>query len=212
VAPAAGGGEPVGFQTEDGVTVRGHFYANAGPKRRLVIFAPENLGANDQRAYQPFARELAAQGIAALTFDFRGYGETGGAQDAAKIDRDLRAAVLFMKSRDYPLVYVVGSVAGAAAAIKVAITEELAGIVAVSTPPAVGALGFDARADIARVSEPKLFLAATVPEPDALTLMMAVAPEPKLSQRLPGSGQGADLLTGPTAAAFKQAVVSFVNR
>ena len=61
----------------------------------------------DQKAWTPFARELAARGVDALTFDFRGYGETGGTKDVAKIDRDMESAVRFIRSRDYAQVYVI---------------------------------------------------------------------------------------------------------
>jgi fermentation-respiration switch protein FrsA (DUF1100 family) len=50
-----------------------------------------------------YARRLAAAGFAALTFDFRGFGESGGApreyEDPARKAEDIRAAARFLRER-----------------------------------------------------------------------------------------------------------------
>ena len=201
--------EAVAFQTDDGVTVRGHVYSSPGPQRRAVILA--HMFPNDQRAWQAFAPELAAIGIAALTFDFRGYGETGGSKDAAKIDLDLDAAVRFLKSRDYPLVYLVGASMGGTAALKVAARQDLAGVVSVSAP--TNFMGLDARQDVASVSERKLFIASRGDgdAPAAVTFFMQSAPDPKQSQLFDGSAHGSELLQGASAGAFERLVIDFVS-
>lgn len=213
--PATGGGrasdERVAFQTEDGVVIRGHVYTAPGPQRRAVIFA--HMFTDDQRSWQPFARELAASGVATLTFDFRGYGETGGSRDVSRIDRDLAAAVLFLKSRDYPLIYLVGASMGGTAALKVAASQEVAGVVAVSAP--VSFMGLSAQSDVTRVTERKAFLASrNDPEgaAQALQQFMQLAPEPKESFLFEGSAHGTALLQGATAGPFKAWISEFVQR
>ena len=203
--------EAVAFQTDDGVTVRGHVYSSPGPQRRAVILA--HMFPNDQRAWQAFARELAGIGIAALTFDFRGYGETGGSKDVTKIDHDLSAALLFMKARDYPLIYLVGASMGGTAALKVAASQDVAGVVTVSAP--VTFMGLSAQADVPRITERKLFLASRNEAEggaQAAQQLMQLAPEPKDSFVFEGSAHGTALLEGPNAAAFKDKLIEFMQR
>lgn len=175
-----------------------------------MIFAHEYP--KDQKAWQGFAREIAAPGITAVTFDFRGYGETGGSKDVAKADRDLEAAVRFLKSRDYPLVYVVGASMGGTATLKVAARNDLAGIVTVSAPASF--MGLDARQDVSKVTEAKLFIASRGDgeASTALTSFLQNAPEPKQSQLYDGSAHASELLQGSNAAAFKRLVIDFVSR
>ncbi len=212
--PAGGGSaadEPVRFQTEDGVVISGHLYASAGPRRKVVVFAHEYP--KDQKAWQGFAQELAASGIAALTFDFRGYGETAGSKDPTKADRDLSAAVRFIKSRDYLQVYVIGASFGGTAALKVLAKETgVTGLVTVSAP--VEFMGLDARNDVASVRGAKLFLAARNDgsAAGAVGFFMQNALDPKESQVFEGSAHASDLLEGATAQPFRQAVLAFLNR
>ncbi len=131
-APAGVTDEPVRFETSDGVAISGHLYSGGGPKRKVVVLAHEFP--RDQTAWTAFAQQLAAAGIDALTFDFRGYGETGGDKDVAKIDLDLESAARFIASRDYAQVYLFGASMGGTAAIKVAARLDLAGLVTISAP------------------------------------------------------------------------------
>jgi alpha-beta hydrolase superfamily lysophospholipase len=189
--------------------MKGHLYANAGPKRKVVILAH---GANeDQSAWQGFAQDLAAKGIAAVTFDFRGYGETGGAKDPSKLPADLDVAVRYLKSLDYPLVFVVGSDIGGTAALKVAVNEDLAGVATISSLPNAGS-GLDATADIPKVVEPKLFMAGAndMAANSAVLTMNGAATEPKSSFTVPGSTvKGVALLQNEGA---KQALLSFIGQ
>lgn len=211
VSPGRVSDEAIAFQTEDGVTIKGHLYSTPGPKRQAVILA--HMYPNDQRAWRDFARELAAQGISALTFDFRGFGETGGSKDVSKIDRDLAAALLLVKSRDYPLVYLVGASMGGTAVLKVAAGQETSGLVTISAP--LSFMGLDARADVPRITENKLFLASRS-EPErgaqAVEQLIQLAQEPKESFIFEGSAHGTELLQGSNAAAFKERLTAFVRR
>lgn len=200
--------EPFTFQsTEDGVTMKGHLYSVQGPKRKVVILAH---GANeDQKAWQAFAQELALRGVAAVTFDFRGYGETGGTKDQSKLAADLEVAVRYLKSLDWPLVYVVSSEIGGTATLKVAASQELAGVATISSLPSV--TGIDARSDVARVVEPKLFLAGAgdTAAGTAVITLAAAASEPRMSRIIEGtSATGIALLK---VEAAKQALLAFIN-
>src|SRR5438045_877394 len=113
------GGEPTAFQTADGaVTIRGNLFSAAGPKRRIVIIA--SSAPDTEVAWQPFAKELAGAGIAALTFQMPQYKDMGGQRDIALMDKDIESAVLLLESRDYPLIYVLGDFTAGDAAIRLA--------------------------------------------------------------------------------------------
>ncbi len=206
--PPGGSGETFQFQsTADGQTMKGHLYANAGPKRKVVILAHGD--SEDQAAWTAFAQELQARGIAAVTFDFRGYGETGGTKDPSKLGADLDVAVRYLKSQDWPLVYIAGSDIGGTAALKVAATAELAGVATISSLPS--AAGLDATADIAQIAEPKLFLAGgqDLAANTAVITMGNAAKDPKTTVAIQGaSAHGIALLQDPVA---KQAVLTFIG-
>ncbi len=212
--PSGGGtgqvnNEPVGFQTDDGVTIRGHLYTTPGPVRRVVIFTHEYP--KDQTAWTDFARSIVIPGTAALTFDFRGYGETGGAKDVTKIDKDLDAAVRFMLSRDYSIIDLVGASMGGTAAIKVAAKEQIDHLVTLSAP--TDFMGLDCRPDVPNVRAPKLFLAARDDDdaPAAVTYFLAHSSDPKGSQIFDGSAHGTDLLQGPTASTARSMILSAIG-
>ena len=208
-APSAISDEAVRFETADGVTVVGHLYSSGGPKRKVVVLAHE-FGAS-QKNWTAFARELAAKGVDALTFDFRGYGETGGAKDTTKADRDLESAVRFIRSRDYAQLYVFGASMGGIAALKVASRLDLAGVATLSAP--ADFQGLDASTDIKNVAEPKLFLAARGDDgaPAAVDYFAQNSTGTKTSQLFDGSAHGTELLSGATAAAVKKLLFDFLG-
>jgi alpha-beta hydrolase superfamily lysophospholipase len=201
--------EMVRFETADGVTVAGHLYSGGGPRRKVVVLAHEFP--TSQKAWTTFARELATKGVDALTFDFRGYGETGGSKDTAKIDRDLESAVRFIRSRDYAQVYVFGASMGGTAALKVAARLDLAGVATLSAP--TDFQGLDAKTDVKSVTEPKLFLAAKGDDgaPAAVDYFAQNAPGTETTQILEGSAHGTELLSGSTATTAKQLLFTLLG-
>ncbi|HXG40576.1 MAG TPA: alpha/beta hydrolase [Candidatus Limnocylindrales bacterium] len=67
-----------------------------------VVQGPGWLGLRDARLYEPYHEALVAAGIAVLTFDYRGFGDSGG--DATYLDpmaqvEDWRSAVTYLESR-----------------------------------------------------------------------------------------------------------------
>ena len=201
--------EPVVFETTDGVQLHGHLYSTAGPLRKIVIFGHEYD--KDQAAWRDFARELATKGINALTFDFRGYGESGGNKDPSKINLDMNAAYHFMSSRDYPLIYLIGGSMGGTAALKVAAQEKVAGVVAVSAP--VSFMGLDASNDVAKIAAPKLFVASSGDDgaPAAVQTFMNAAQQPKQSEIYDGNEHATDIFGGSNGAAFRALLLKFLG-
>ncbi len=83
VAPRAGatpvGVTDVAISAPDGVSLKGTYYAAAGPGPALLVLHQCN---RDRRAWVPFAVDAASRGFHVLAFDFRGYGESGGTRFA----------------------------------------------------------------------------------------------------------------------------------
>lgn len=199
--------EAVSFQAEDGVVLKGHLFGT-GP--RGVILA--HMRPADQRSWFDFARVLAGQNFTALTFDFRGYGETGGSKDYGHIDRDLRAAVRFMKARGHQTVYLVGASMGGTAALVVAAKEEVAGVVALSAPDRFE--GLDARGAVGEITVPKLFLAARGDEAAATSLatLYEQAADPRDRETYEGNDHGTNLLTGREGEKVAARIVAFLRQ
>ncbi|MPZ50618.1 MAG: hypothetical protein GEU75_15190 [Dehalococcoidia bacterium] len=194
--------EPVAFQTADGVTLRGHLYAPAGAKRKVLVLA----STQPQSTWKPYAAEFAGQGIALLTFDPRGVGETGGARNDAMNDDDFVLAIGFIKSRDYPQVYVMGigsPVAGAA--FTAASVSQVAGVIA---SPA----GANTAQEFMRITAPKLYITNEGDATSEANSKLAV-------QVGPGAGvtvtildpphSSPDILGNPDA---RQAILDFISK
>jgi hypothetical protein len=169
-----------------------------------VIIA--SFGPDTEADWQPFARELAGAGIAALTFQMPSYRDLGGTRDPAQIDKDFESAVLFIESRDYPLIYLLSDLNASVGAIKVAARKKIAGLITVSGFPEAGG-GVSAMAELPKVTAPKLFIAGQDSRtPGYVQTFLQVSPEPKQSMVFSGPG----VLTGPDGVAAKQLIRDFL--
>jgi len=204
--PDSGGSQAVSFQTADGVTIRGHLF---GDGKTLVILS--HMLPSDQTSWYGFAEELAKAGYSALTFDFRGYGESEGSRELSKIDHDVEAAIETMRDEGYASIYLVGASMGGTASLIVAARQEVAGVVAVSAP--ANFEGLDAEAVVGQVSERKLFIASKG-DASAMTSLERLferAAEPKEEKVFEGSEHGTNLLEGEQAAEAKAAITAFLS-
>lgn len=199
--------ENIGVPFADGEQLNGHLFGGANDT--LVILTHMRRG--DQSAWFEFAEELAANGFAALTFDFRGYGESDGKQDFAMLDDDLRAVLRYMRARGKESIFLVGASMGGTAALVVAAEEPVDGVVSVSSPDNFE--GQDALAAVSAINAPKLFLASTDDAAAVLSLeaLRGAAGEPKAWHVFDGNDHGTDLLAGDNAAEFKELVITFLR-
>ena len=204
--PSGGVSQAVSFQTADGVTIRGHLF---GDGEKLVILC--HMRPTDQTSWYGFADELAKAGYSALTFDFRGYGESEGSKELSKIDRDVEAAIETMRDKGYGSIYLVGASMGGTASLIVAARQEVAGVVAISAP--ANFEGLDAEAVVGQISERKLFIASEGDTSAATSLerLFERAPEPKEEKVFEGSEHGTYLLEGEHAAELKAAIRAFLS-
>ncbi len=123
------GPRQVSFQTEDGVTLSGTLFGAGGVGVVLSHMRPV-----DQTSWHAFAQALADNGYLALAYDFRGYGKSEGPQALGLIDRDVRAAVDFLRSQGAGRVGLIGASMGGTASAKVAAVVGADGLVVLSGP------------------------------------------------------------------------------
>ena len=119
----------ISFITDDGVELRGRLYGHG--QKGLVL---AHMYPADQTSWWEFAPVLADKGYMTLTFDFRGYGDSGGNKEIKLIGRDLEAAIEFLKSEGASTLFLIGASMGGTAALKVAARQKVAGVVALSAP------------------------------------------------------------------------------
>jgi predicted alpha/beta hydrolase len=108
--------EPVRFPARDGLRLAGDLFLPAGPPRAAALVAPAMGVARGY--YGPFASFLAREGVAALTFDYRGIGGSRDGGRGATLgdwgERDLPGALdlLALRFPGVPLLWVGHSVGG----------------------------------------------------------------------------------------------------
>jgi pimeloyl-ACP methyl ester carboxylesterase len=195
------------IETEDGLELTASTY---GVGRTAVILA--HMRGSDRQSWSEMARELALPGeYTVLTFDFRGHGDSD-AGNLGDIDKDMRAAIQFMRADGFGRIFVVGASMGGTAALAVAAEEELAGVVAISAPAEFE--GIDAVARIDQITEPKLFIAASGDKPyvDDLEDMFGQALEPKERQLFDGNEHGTALLRGDQGKQVVEAIEQFLHQ
>lgn len=198
--------EPVTFESIDGVRLQGTLF---GSGERGVILA--HMYPADQQSWFPMARMLAGKGYRVLTFDFRGYGKSGGKKVISEIDRDLLGAYRFLAPK-VKEVFLMGASMGGTAAIRVAAREKVAGVVSLSAP--VAFRGLSAREAIVRVRAPCLFVAAKGNRSAAQSAerLHALAQGPKRLLVVPGPEHGTNILKGPSGPEVREAIFQFLER
>ena len=126
---ASTGGRVVTFKTADGFTLGGTLYGG-GP--RAVILS--NIGSGMQADWQELPGLLAERGYMVLTYDWRGFGASGGAQDYVASVQDLAAAIDQVRAQGATRIVLAGGSLGGIASIKNAQIAGLAGLVVMSSP------------------------------------------------------------------------------
>jgi pimeloyl-ACP methyl ester carboxylesterase len=209
-------GKTVSFRTEDGLTLSGTAF---GAGHTGVVLA--HMYPADQTSWFSFAERLARQGYRALTFDFRGYGQSQGEKDIASIDRDVAAAVAEIERLGAESVVLAGASMGGTASLIAAAGQPVwaapakgagvAGVVTLSAPSAFR--GLDARPVLGDVRVPVLLLAAEGDRsavPDAQSMAAALGGSADVVE-LPGDRHGTDLLSGPESEQVATRILTFLE-
>jgi dienelactone hydrolase len=204
--------ESVSFSTDDGVLLNGHLF---GSGQAGVILA--HMYPADQTSWIPTAQRLAAEGYLVLTFDFRGYGESGGSKEFERIDRDVTAAVNEMRKRGAASLVLVGASMGGTACLiagdqaQALSSVRLAGIAALSAP--VEFRGLSATEAVPRIIVPLLFIASENDDgADGARKLETLSSGKGVLQILPGEDHGTELLTGAQADTTYQLLLDFLTR
>ena len=167
----------------------------------------------DQRSWTPFARRLAEDhGYVVLTFDFRGYGESGGDTIIPDLDRDVRAALGFLRRNGVARVVLMGASMGGTASLRVAATIPVAAVVAVSAvegfrgltmgelPVRVPVLLLAEAGDVSAERSFQQMLGSGLLR--ASTLTQVLYPQ--------GDSHGTDIFLGPNGANATQKILNFL--
>jgi alpha/beta superfamily hydrolase len=149
-------GEIVSFTAEDGTRLYGTLIGDGEP---AVILAHQ--GNRNQTSWHTFAQLLADEGFTALTFDFRGGGQSGGKRVIGQVIHDLNAAVAFLRERGYQEIVCVGASLGGTACLRAALDDGLVGLVVFASTLSVGAPTETKTDELADLNIPKLFLSAS---------------------------------------------------
>jgi alpha-beta hydrolase superfamily lysophospholipase len=191
------------FRAADGTRLVGHRFGGKRPAgRTAVVLAHQSNG--DVCEWAPYARRLAARGLFAFAFDFRGHGSSPGRQTYGRLGLDVTAAVRAVRSLGARKVVVVGaSLGGIAGVVGAAGTRPaLTGFVAVSAPAEIAGR-LSALPSAARLRVPTLYLAAEGDQSppydfaaDAQRLYDATATTEKRLQLVPGTLHGVALVAG----------------
>lgn len=202
----------VTFATEGGITLGGHLYGSGNWGVVLSHMYPA-----DQTSWTAVAERLAQEGYLVLTYDFRGYGESGGSKDLAKIGSDVAAAVGYLRVAGASDIVLVGASMGGTASLKAATAFQaisslrLAGVVTLSAP--VEFEGLSATDSVPELVMPLLFIAAEndVGAEGARKLQELSGNKGDL-QIVPGSDHGSDLFSGAEAETVWQLLLDFLQQ
>jgi fermentation-respiration switch protein FrsA (DUF1100 family) len=142
--------EPVTFETDDGIRLRGWFVpSRQTPARFTLVVFNGNAG---NRAYRAeLARAFREHGLSVLLFDYRGYGGSDGRPTEEGLASDARAARAYLATRadvDERRVAYFGESLGAAVAVRLAVEHPPQALVLRSP--------FTSLADVGRVHYPFL--------------------------------------------------------
>jgi pimeloyl-ACP methyl ester carboxylesterase len=165
----------------------------------------------DQTAWHAFAQTLADNGYQALAYDFRGYGKSGGTQELGKIDRDVRAAVEFLRSQDAQHVILIGASMGGTASAKVAGPVGADGLVVLSGPQSFEGLNV-APEDLQLGGVPSLWITSRGdPVTPGMQAMHDAASDPKTLHIYEGDAHGTFIFDTADGEDLARRIIEFLT-
>lgn len=199
----------VEFDTPDGVTITGELY---GIGDTAVIFSV--MGDCDP-GWREFAKLTAAQGLSALTYQWRGCRDTGSTNETELklfVD-DLRGAINFMREKGAKKIILAGASLGGCASTKLAVESGADGLIVLASPPEISQWGFAITSADLNTDIPKLFITAENDDTvsaDETRALFDLAAEPKEWQTYPGTAHGTDLFEGESKGELEQRLLEFI--
>jgi alpha-beta hydrolase superfamily lysophospholipase len=199
----------VTFKAADGGPIMGELY---GSSKTAVIFS---VMGNCKPGWREFAQLTAAQGLMALTYQWRGCSNfrLASEDELRYFVDDARGAIEFVRVQGAERIILVGASLGGLASAKLAIESQASGIVVVASPPGIPDWGFAIEAADLETDIPKLFITAdydpTVPASGTRQLY-DLAAEPKEWQLYPGFVHGTDLFETESKEEMQQRILEFI--
>ena len=199
--------EEVVFTTDDGVQIAGTLF---GQGTTVVVLA--HMITSGQTSWHPFAQTLAEQGYSALAFDFRGYGQSEGTRDIDLYDKDLRAAIGFLRERGFERIVCIGASMGGNICGRVTHEPGLAGLVIISGP----LLHTLDETNFTDLTYPKLFIVSDMDRLGGIDFTQDVqqmydwSADPKEIKVYSGSSHGIGMLSSQHGDEIRNLIMSFL--
>ncbi|HJM27600.1 MAG: alpha/beta hydrolase [Acidimicrobiales bacterium] len=196
--------EKVRFRTEDSEDLWGSIFGEGE-----IAIVLTHMRGRDQSSWFPFARLASDSGYKVLTFDFRGYGKSTGKRDT-RMDRDLEAAVAYVRAKGARQVILIGASMGGTTAIELAPEVNAQGVAALSPPSSFGKI--NALNAVSSMLIPLLLIVAENDPPftgDARNIETAAAATQFLE--LPGQQHGTNLFAEHSDQ-ISGILLSFIDR
>jgi alpha-beta hydrolase superfamily lysophospholipase len=199
----------VTFETADGVAIDGELY---GSGRTGVILS---VMGNCKPGWREFAQITAAQGLMALTYQWRGCRAAGSVDEneIQKFVEDLRGAINFMREQGAEKIILAGASLGGCASAKLAVESQARGLIVIASPPAISQWGFEIESADLSTDIPKLFITAENDDTvsaNATRQLYDLAAEPKEWQTYPGAAHGTDLFETEKGDELQQRILEFI--
>ena len=200
----------VTFDTPDGGTVTGELY---GSGETAVIFS---VMGNCRPGWRELAQLTAAQGLMALTYQWRDCGPSGPLNErqmSQNFVNDTRGAIDFVRERGAERIILAGASLGGLASAKLAIESGADGLIVFASPAEIPQWDFKIEPADLDTDIPKLFLTAendTVVPLASSQALFDLAAEPKEWQTYPGTAHGTDLFDQENGEAARQRILEFI--
>lgn len=205
------------FKASDGVQLEGKLY---GKKVGVGVVLSHQFN-SDQSGWFAFAQQLASEGFAVLTYDFRGYcpgGDAGcsrGKKDIANEWKDVVGASDFMRKQGVSRLFLIGASMGGTASLDAVGGGRLSveGVITLSAPDSFeGAV--ITQPELAALHGPKLFIAGR-DDPGgaagAANYFYDNVGRPKQIAIYPVADHGTELLSGASGTQATAAVMKFLD-
>lgn len=199
----------VTFTTPDGATLTGELY---GSGDTAVIFS---VMGNCDPGWREFAQLTAAQGITALTYQWRGCNASGSVDNAEiqKFVDDLRGAINFMREQGAKKIILAGASLGGCASAKLLVESQADALIVMASPAEISQWGFEIVSADLNTDVPKLFITAeddNVVSQTETRALFDLAAEPKEWQTYPGSAHGTDLFDDDNKTQLEEKLLEFI--
>ena len=200
----------VTFETPDGATIAGELY---GSGKTAVIFS---VMGNCKPGWREFAWLTAAQGLMALTYQWRDCGPSGPTNETELIQNfvnDARGAINFVRGQGAEKIILAGASLGGVASAKLAIESQASGIIMFASPLQIPGSDFKIEEADLNTAIPKLFLTAKedyVVPLDSSRALYDIAAQPKEWQTYPGNEHGTELFDTDIGQEVQMRILAFI--